>query len=81
MKRKFLVRARAAVIAEDRDAGSSSCPVCNDGKETLCNHPLSCSMIPVYQPNAGRILGCGHEMCLDCLDDMRNAPIVHDGIL
>lgn len=50
-------------------------------KKLCCNPHTTCSMITVYQPNAGRILGCGHEMCLDCLDDMRNAPIVHDGIL
>ncbi|KAF8263933.1 SNF2 family N-terminal domain-containing protein [Lactarius quietus] len=33
----------------------------------------------IYENN-GRILQCGHEVCADCLEDMGNSAIVHDGI-
>ncbi|KAF8921264.1 SNF2 family N-terminal domain-containing protein [Mucidula mucida] len=64
MKRRFMVRARAAESLELSNDEGSTCPACTE--------PM--------QPNAGRILGCGHEMCFDCLLDMRNAPAAHDGI-
>lgn len=29
----------------------------------------------------GRVLGCSHEICADCLLQLRGAPITHDGQL
>ncbi|KAG7452506.1 uncharacterized protein BT62DRAFT_879840 [Guyanagaster necrorhizus] len=68
VKKIFLLRARAAETFdfdddEEGGEGGGSCPACED-----------------YLTNeTGRILGCKHEMCLDCLLDMRNAPIAHNG--
>ncbi|KAK0459781.1 SNF2 family DNA-dependent ATPase [Desarmillaria tabescens] len=67
VKKMFLLRARAAETLDfdDDEEGEegSSCPACGD-----------------YLTNeTGRILGCKHEMCFDCLLDMRNAPIAHNG--
>ncbi|KAK0197054.1 SNF2 family DNA-dependent ATPase [Armillaria mellea] len=68
VKKMFLLRARAAETLDfdgDKEGGEggSSCPSCED-----------------YLTNeTDRILGCKHEMCFDCLLDMRNAPIAHNG--
>ncbi|KAK0450917.1 SNF2 family DNA-dependent ATPase [Armillaria borealis] len=68
VKKMFLLRARAEETLdfdddEEGGEGGSSCPSCED-----------------YLTNeTGRILGCKHEMCFDCLLDMRNAPIAHNG--
>ena len=32
-------------------------------------------------PDNGRVLGCSHEICVDCLVQLRGAPITHDGQL
>ena len=32
-------------------------------------------------PDNGRVLGCSHEICVDCLLQLRGAPITHDGQL
>ncbi|KAK0210806.1 SNF2 family DNA-dependent ATPase [Desarmillaria ectypa] len=68
VKRMFLLRARAAESLDfdddgEDEEGGSSCPVCED----YLTH------------ETGRIFGCKHEMCFDCLLDMRNAPIAHNG--
>ncbi|PBK96912.1 hypothetical protein ARMGADRAFT_989149 [Armillaria gallica] len=68
VKKMFLLRARAEETLdfdddEEGGGGGSSCPSCED-----------------YLTNeTGRILGCKHEMCFDCLLDIRNAPIAHNG--
>ncbi|KAI9457065.1 SNF2 family N-terminal domain-containing protein [Russula earlei] len=45
-----------------------------DEEDTMC--PV-CHEI--YEGN-GRILKCGHDVCADCLEDMSQSAIVHDGI-
>ncbi|KAK0228592.1 SNF2 family DNA-dependent ATPase [Armillaria fumosa] len=68
VKKMFLLRARAEETLdfdddEEGGEGGLSCPSCED-----------------YLTNeTGRILGCKHEMCFDCLLDIRNAPIAHNG--
>ncbi|KAK0483680.1 SNF2 family DNA-dependent ATPase [Armillaria novae-zelandiae] len=68
VKKMFLLRARAEETLdfdddEEGGEGGSSCPSCED-----------------YLTNeTGRILGCKHEMCFDCLLDMKHAPIAHNG--
>ncbi|KIY72134.1 hypothetical protein CYLTODRAFT_418117 [Cylindrobasidium torrendii FP15055 ss-10] len=66
MKARFMRRARAAELEDNDDSdGHNTCPMCND----------------MYSLAAGRILGgCAHEMCDQCLDDLRNAPPEHNGI-
>lgn len=32
-------------------------------------------------PGNGRVLSCSHEICADCLLQLRSAPITHDGQL
>lgn len=35
----------------------------------------------VFAGDNGRILACGHEICIDCATDLANSPIGHNGIL
>ncbi|KAH9985885.1 SNF2 family N-terminal domain-containing protein [Russula compacta] len=65
LKGRALARARA--IELDFTNGE-------DEEDTMC--PV-CHEI--YENN-GRILKCGHELCADCLEDMSQSAIVHDGI-
>ncbi|KAH9054910.1 SNF2 family DNA-dependent ATPase [Lactarius vividus] len=65
MKKRALDRARA--IELDFTNGA-------DEEDTMC--PV-CHEI--YENN-GRVLKCGHEVCADCLEDMGQSAIVHDGI-
>ncbi|KAE9403438.1 hypothetical protein BT96DRAFT_1016994 [Gymnopus androsaceus JB14] len=65
--RQFLLRARASELLdyEDDEAGeAATCPVCEE----------------VFTPVNGRVLTCGHEVCFDCIMDIRNSPMEHNGI-
>ncbi|KAI9435461.1 SNF2 family N-terminal domain-containing protein [Lactarius indigo] len=65
MKKRALDRARAIELDFTNSA---------DEEDTMC--PV-CHEI--YENN-GRVLKCGHEVCADCLEDMSQSAIVHDGI-
>ncbi|KAH9017389.1 SNF2 family DNA-dependent ATPase [Lactarius pseudohatsudake] len=65
IKKRALDRARA--IELDFTNGA-------DEEDTMC--PV-CHEI--YENN-GRVLKCGHEVCADCLEDMSQSAIVHDGL-
>ncbi|KAI9451415.1 SNF2 family N-terminal domain-containing protein [Lactarius psammicola] len=65
IKKRALDRARA--IELDFTNGANE-------EDTMC--PV-CHEI--YENN-GRVLKCGHEVCADCLEDMSQSAIVHDGI-
>ncbi|KAJ3854506.1 SNF2 family DNA-dependent ATPase [Lentinula lateritia] len=64
--RRFLLRARANELLDydDEAPDTASCPVCEE----------------IFAPEKGRILSCGHEICLDCVLDIRNSPMEHNGI-
>ncbi|EMD32811.1 hypothetical protein CERSUDRAFT_143402 [Gelatoporia subvermispora B] len=65
VKRRFVERARAAQrweFTDEMDEPEGSCPKCGD----------------LIVGDNGRLLSCGHEICSDCLDDIRNAPPAHD---
>ncbi|KAJ8462365.1 hypothetical protein ONZ45_g17962 [Pleurotus djamor] len=67
VKQRFLTRAAATEIIEFADLideGDSTCPVCQD----------------LYVENSGRVLECGHELCFECLLEISNSPLSHDGI-
>ncbi|TFK61429.1 hypothetical protein BDN72DRAFT_460900 [Pluteus cervinus] len=69
IKQKFLVRAHGSKLlrysdSDDEEALANACPVCED----------------IYMRESGRLLTCGHEICLDCLENIVNAPVNHDGI-
>ncbi|RDB23958.1 putative ATP-dependent helicase C23E6.02 [Hypsizygus marmoreus] len=67
VKRKALTRARASEVldfSDELNAPESSCPVCQD----------------LIMNDSGRVLACGHEICFDCLLDLSNSPIAHNGI-
>ncbi|KAL4077807.1 SNF2 family N-terminal domain-containing protein, partial [Scleroderma citrinum] len=62
----FLKRALANdmfMFSDELDDDDNTCPQCKD----------------LYMKNAGRVLACGHELCFDCLLDISNAPIMHNG--
>ncbi|EGO02949.1 hypothetical protein SERLA73DRAFT_103014 [Serpula lacrymans var. lacrymans S7.3] len=66
IKKRFLTRALAndmMMFSDEADEPEATCPVCKD----------------LYMHNTGRILACGHELCFDCIMDLKNAPIAHDG--
>ncbi|KAL0066241.1 hypothetical protein AAF712_006672 [Marasmius tenuissimus] len=67
-KERFIARAYtkgAAGFSEgDEESSATTCPRCDD---------------PLLK-DKGRILDCGHEICSDCAEDLRNAPIDHNGI-
>ncbi|KIK57545.1 hypothetical protein GYMLUDRAFT_203637 [Collybiopsis luxurians FD-317 M1] len=64
--REFLIRARSNEILDydDEAADTASCPVCNE----------------MFTPENGRILMCGHQVCFECILDLRNSPMQHNGI-
>ncbi|KAI0798158.1 SNF2 family N-terminal domain-containing protein [Abortiporus biennis] len=66
IKRKFLERARASRFDyDDEDVDEEpTCPVCGD----------------LFMSDTGRVLACGDEICFDCMMDLKQAPISHDGI-
>ncbi|EPQ55741.1 P-loop containing nucleoside triphosphate hydrolase protein [Gloeophyllum trabeum ATCC 11539] len=65
MMYSFMARARMMNFDfDDEDDGpEASCPICGD----------------FYSSDSGRVLACGHQVCFDCLLDLRTAPIAHDG--
>ncbi|KAI0061315.1 hypothetical protein BV25DRAFT_1826795 [Artomyces pyxidatus] len=63
-KKRALTRARA--IQLDFTEG--------DDSDTTC--PVCRDM---YENN-GRLLSCGHEVCADCVQDLSQSPVVHDGV-
>ncbi|KAF9265070.1 hypothetical protein L218DRAFT_1076057 [Marasmius fiardii PR-910] len=67
VKERFLKRAQTKVLStysEDGETSGSTCPRCDE---------------PLLKAN-GRILDCGHEICSECAEDIRNAPIDQNGI-
>ncbi|KAI6022956.1 P-loop containing nucleoside triphosphate hydrolase protein [Pisolithus microcarpus] len=50
-------------IFSDEADGDDFCPVCKD----------------IYTRDTGRVLACGHELCFDCLLELSNSAIMHDG--
>ena len=81
---RFLSRARAMDFRfnGDEEAGMI-CPACQD-RELPC-YPCfvvsGASCDAVMTPENGRVLSCSHEICVDCLLQLRGAPITHDGQL
>jgi hypothetical protein len=80
---RFLSRARARDFSEDEEPGYI-CPACQDRKPPPLlpfQHiePLICDT--ELTPDNGRVLSCSHEICVDCLLQLRGAPITHDGQL
>ncbi|KAI0255631.1 SNF2 family N-terminal domain-containing protein [Lactifluus subvellereus] len=65
LKRRALARARAIEL-DFTNGGDEQDSIC-----PVCHE--------IYDNN-GRILKCGHEVCADCLEDMSQSAIVHDGI-
>ncbi|TFK27268.1 hypothetical protein FA15DRAFT_727203 [Coprinopsis marcescibilis] len=49
---------------DENDAYAPDCPVCQEA----------------YTEANARILPCKHEMCAECAENAKNAPISHDGI-
>ncbi|KDQ52340.1 hypothetical protein JAAARDRAFT_210552 [Jaapia argillacea MUCL 33604] len=67
VKKGFMTRARMNDFDfsdDDDDGPNAFCPKCND----------------LFMNDSGRVLVCGHEICFDCLLDLRTSPIDHDGI-
>ncbi|KDQ23736.1 hypothetical protein PLEOSDRAFT_1048309 [Pleurotus ostreatus PC15] len=63
----FLERSAASELIDFADLiaeGNDTCPVCHD----------------LYANGSGRIIECGHELCFDCLLELSNAAVAHDGI-
>ncbi|KAH7882695.1 SNF2 family N-terminal domain-containing protein [Phlebopus sp. FC_14] len=67
IKKRFLKRALAndmfIIFSDEADEAEVMCPVCKD----------------LYMNNSGRVLACGHELCFDCLLELSNSPIAHNG--
>lgn len=65
IKKRFLARALAndMFIFSDELDEDDFCPVCKD----------------IYTRDSGRVLACGHELCFDCLLELSNSAIMHDG--
>ncbi|KAG7087376.1 hypothetical protein E1B28_013349 [Marasmius oreades] len=67
VKERFLKRSETKVLStysEDGETSGSTCPRCDE---------------PLLKVN-GRILDCGHEICAECAEDIRNASMDHNGI-
>ncbi|KAL0952817.1 hypothetical protein HGRIS_007042 [Hohenbuehelia grisea] len=67
MKQRFLVRAAASETLDFCDMVNdedNTCPVCHD----------------IYMSDNARVLECGHELCFECLMELKQAPVTHDGI-
>ncbi|KAI6115018.1 SNF2 family N-terminal domain-containing protein [Pisolithus croceorrhizus] len=65
IKKRFLTRALVndMFIFSDEGGEDDCCPVCKD----------------IYTRDTGRVLACGHELCFDCLLELSNSAIMHDG--
>ncbi|RPD76809.1 hypothetical protein L226DRAFT_459891 [Lentinus tigrinus ALCF2SS1-7] len=66
VKQQFLERAKAIELADDDDIDDVQpvCPKCED---------------MIFEEN-GRILGCGHEICDECLTALATESVEHNGI-
>ncbi|GLB44215.1 putative SNF2 family N-terminal domain [Lyophyllum shimeji] len=67
VKRRSLIRRRASELldfSDEADTPDSSCPVCHE----------------FFSNDSGRVMSCMHEICFDCLLDLKNSPIAHNGI-
>ncbi|KAG6856050.1 hypothetical protein H0H87_008064 [Tephrocybe sp. NHM501043] len=66
IKQRSLTRRRASELLDfsDEAAPESNCPVCQE----------------YFMNDNGLVLTCTHEICFDCLMDLRNSAIVHNGI-
>ncbi|THV01709.1 hypothetical protein K435DRAFT_836766 [Dendrothele bispora CBS 962.96] len=65
VKQRLLIRARADNVFDFADElDDATCPVCDEA----------------FVEDKGRILGCGHEVCSECVLDIRNSAIEHNGI-
>ncbi|KAF5376123.1 hypothetical protein D9615_007674 [Tricholomella constricta] len=67
VKKRSLTRRRASELldfSDEADTPESTCPVCHD----------------LFMSNSGRVLACTHEICFDCLLELQNSPIAHNGI-
>ncbi|KAI0290312.1 SNF2 family N-terminal domain-containing protein [Russula brevipes] len=77
---KDLARARRVMGAEwvgtQARARAMELDFTNGGDE----EDTMCPVCHEIYENNGRILKCGHEVCADCLEDMSQSAIVHDGI-
>ncbi|KAJ4480950.1 SNF2 family DNA-dependent ATPase [Lentinula aciculospora] len=64
--RRLLLRAcsNEHLDYDDEAADTALCPVCEE----------------MFTPENGRILTCGHEVCFECILNIRNSPMEHDGI-
>ncbi|KAL1746595.1 P-loop containing nucleoside triphosphate hydrolase protein [Schizophyllum fasciatum] len=57
--------ARAELGFNDDDPSlGADCPVCHD----------------LFGQDTGRVLPCGHQICAECLEDLTNSAIAHDGV-
>ncbi|CCL99823.1 uncharacterized protein FIBRA_01847 [Fibroporia radiculosa] len=65
VKQRFMERAKASELDfdDESDNPEPTCPVCGD----------------LFMNNSGRLLGCGHEICFDCLEVLSASPIEHNG--
>ena len=75
---RFLSRARAIdfQFSGDEEAGLI-CPACQDHRlpspRFICDAEMA--------PDNGQVLNSSHKICVDCLLQLRGAPIAHDGQL
>ncbi|KAG5651444.1 hypothetical protein H0H81_008625 [Sphagnurus paluster] len=69
VKHRSLTRRRASELldfSDEADTPEANCAICED--------------YVVFMNDSGRVLSCTHEICFDCLLDLKNSPIAHNGI-
>ncbi|KAG6902647.1 hypothetical protein C0995_013772 [Termitomyces sp. Mi166 len=67
VKKRSLLRRRASELldfSDEAETAEACCPVCQE----------------FFMNDNGRVLSCTHEICFDCLLNLQNAAIAHDGI-
>ncbi|KAF8958574.1 SNF2 family N-terminal domain-containing protein [Flammula alnicola] len=67
IKKKFLLRKASVELVDfedESDEPEATCPNCRD----------------LLLGDNGRVLACGHEMCFDCILELSNSAIAHNGI-
>lgn len=68
LKVKDNMKKRSSENWMDDDGGddeeTTSCPKCED----------------LFLPDTGRVLSCAHEICVDCLNDLANGAMDHNGV-
>ncbi|KZT05039.1 uncharacterized protein LAESUDRAFT_656488 [Laetiporus sulphureus 93-53] len=64
-RRVFMARAKVNSLDfdDESDEPEPTCPVCGD----------------LFMNDSGRLLGCGHEICAECLDVLATSNIEHNG--